>query len=439
MKQIQFPKKRLWNSLASSTITERRALFEGYLNALLVMSPRPSDLNQFLCVGDNFALARQGAADAKAGGAGPLASDQKDLLDVVGAGWTHGHKVSVDDFELLKVLGKGSFGKVFLVRLLSNQRVFAMKVLKKEDVMRRKQVEHTRTERRIMGVVEHPFIVQLRYAFQTSDKLYMVSDYCRGGELFFHLKKLRTFSEEMVRFYAAQIVAALEHLHASDIVYRDLKPENVLLDELGYIRLTDFGLSRDKVSTPTGATTFCGTPEYLSPEMILHRRTRTGYGKPVDWWSLGTLMFEMLTGWPPFYDKNMRTMCEKILKSTLEFPEKFEISPPARSLIRGLLERDPARRLTPVAIRAHAFFADLDWPALHRRELPAPFRPPVSGELDIQNFDKVFTKQAAQLSPPTQESALLAEARGGAAGEAGAAGDFADFTYAQPSALLAGR
>ncbi len=162
-------------------------------------------------------------------------------------------------------------------------------------------------ERRIMGGIDHPFVVALRFAFQTADKLYMVTDYCRGGELFFHLKKMRTFPEPMVRFFAAELVCALSHLHSLDIVYRDLKPENVLLDAEGHVHITDFGLSKDDVSDPRGATTFCGTPEYLAPEMLINRKSREGYGKAVDWWSLGTLIFEMLTGWPPFYDKNLRS------------------------------------------------------------------------------------------------------------------------------------
>ncbi|RYY31819.1 hypothetical protein EON62_06160, partial [archaeon] len=336
-------------------------------------------------------------------------------------------EVGVDDFELLKVLGKGSFGKVFLVRLIHTGELYAMKVLKKKEVVRRRQVEHTKAERRIMGGIDHPFIVSLRFAFQSADKLYMVTDYCRGGELFFHFKKFRTFPEHMVRFFTAELVAALGHLHGLDIVYRyvarasasacaqareharthhacalrtvgrqarcvrvgarlrayvgvdacsDLKPENVLLDEEGHIHITDFGLSKDEVSDPRGATTFCGTPEYLAPEMLTNRKSREGYGKSVDWWSLGTsrchrhgllrrgcrhrrrvrmrahacarapragtLVYEMLTGWPPFYDKNLRKMCEQILKSELAFPATCTASAEARDFIRGLLQRDPA-------------------------------------------------------------------------------------------------
>ena len=248
LKSFGFPRKKLFSTLAAATVESRREKFETLLLELLQLSPRPYDLNAFLQMEEHGGSVRA------------LSSA--------------GNTVGIQDFELLKVLGKGSFGKVFLVRKYDSQELFAMKVLKKSEVKRRKQIEHTKTERRIMGGTgkNHPFIVGLRFAFQNSKKLYMVTDYCRGGELFFHLKRLHVFKEDMVRFYSAEIVAALAHLHANDIVYRDLKPENVLLDSDGHVRITDFGLSRDNVVDDHSAMTFCGTPEYLSPEMILHRK-----------------------------------------------------------------------------------------------------------------------------------------------------------------------
>lgn len=207
--------------------------------------------------------------------------------------------------KVLFSLGIISFGKVFLVRPADStrQEAFAMKVLSKAEVVRRQQVEHTLTERRILQTVEHPFVLSLHYAFQTTQRLYMVVDYCCGGELFFHLKRMRRFTEGMVRFYCGQIATALAHLHFHRIMYRDLKPENILLDQRGFVKLTDFGLSRYVTSaTPNAPSqerrelTFCGTPEYLSPEMILHRKSFAGYSYEVDWWSLGIVCFELLTG-----------------------------------------------------------------------------------------------------------------------------------------------
>jgi serine/threonine protein kinase len=368
VKRLKFPRKKFFFSLATATVAQRQTLFEEYLNTLLTFRPRPFDLNDFLQLEEH--TTRTGVIDAT--------------------------KVTVDDFELLRVLGKGSFGKVYLVRLLSDGEIYAMKVLKKQDVKKRKQVEHTNTERRIMGGLgmDHPFIVTLRYAFQTDDKLYMVTDYCRGGELFFHLKRLRTFSEDMVRFYSAEIVCALDHLHSNHVVYRDLKPENVLLDQDGHVRITDFGLSRDNVMTDTGATTFCGTPEYLSPEMILHRKTKSGYGTSVDWWSLGTLMYEMFTGWPPFYDKNIKTMCENILHKPLTFSDKHHVSPSSKDVIAGMLERNLEDRLGSgnlgiTGVKDHSFYCKINWEQLMLRQIKPPFRPTVRSDTDVANFDKV--------------------------------------------------
>lgn len=256
--------------------------------------------------------------------------------------------LSVHDFKLIKVLGKGSFGKVLLVKPLQSlgSDYLAMKILKKSEVVRRHQVEHTRTERQIMEMINHKYIMRLRYAFQAKDKLYMITDYCSGGELFFHLKRMRRFTEGMMRFYSAQIALALQHLHEHNIMYRDLKPENVLLDKFGNCKLTDFGLS--KIITPTmdgSKNTFCGTPEYLAPEILIHKHRGTGYSVEIDWWALGIVCFEFLTGWPPFFDREFNKMCEKIMTRPLKFPSKYSISNNAQTLISALLQRDPRERI----------------------------------------------------------------------------------------------
>jgi len=299
-------------------------------------------------------------------------------------------KVGVEDFELQTLIGKGSFGKVMQVRKKDDGKIYAMKVLRKEAIIARKQVAHTMAERNILMKVQHPFIVSLHFAFQTEAKLYMILDYVNGGELFFHLKKEGKFSEARVRLYSAEISLALQTLHSANIVYRDLKPENILLDAEGHIKITDFGLSKEIPGAITH--TFCGTPEYLAPEVLKGQ----GHGTAVDWWSLGTLIYEMLTGLPPFYSQNINIMYQKILNGELRYPPTISID--AQSLLDGLLTRDPERRLgtnPPDDIRSHAFFRTIDWDKLYARQIQAPFKPKVKSEADTSQIDPVFTQEQA--------------------------------------------
>jgi len=247
----------------------------------------------------------------------------------------------------------------------------------------------------VLQSVDHPYIVKLRYAWQTSDKLYVVVDYCPGGELFFWLRAHQTFSEQRVQLYAAELVLALDHLHQKNVVYRDLKPENILLDADGHIQLADFGLSKEHVTSFTpgeGAThTFCGTPEYIAPEVLLQKE---GHGKGVDWWSLGTFIYEMLNGLPPFYDQNVETMYKKIMTERLVFPDHF--SAEACDLLKGMLTRDPAKRLGAGGakeIMRMPFFAALDWDAVMARQVAAEFTPPTK-RAGLTNFDQEFTQGA---------------------------------------------
>ena len=309
------------------------------------------------------------------------------------------------DFKIIRVIGKGSFGKVFLVRQVRTNKTFAMKVLKKENIVKRNQVEHTRTERSVLGYVRHPFVVGLQMAFQTRDKLFFVLDYCAGGELFCHLQRLGKFAEPRARFYTAELVLALAHVHALGVVYRDLKPENVLLDARGHVRLTDFGLSKEGVTLHAkGAHSFCGTPEYLAPEILARR----GHGRAVDWWSLGALLYEMLTGLPPFYSRDREKLFEGIKHGELGYPG--HLSPDAKAILRALLERDPARRLgsgpgDADEIRAHTFFARVDWDALLDGTAPPPWQPTVVGSLDTSQFDREFTSLPIH-SPPARAHAM---------------------------------
>ncbi|PHJ26047.1 agc kinase [Cystoisospora suis] len=300
-------------------------------------------------------------------------------------------RLTPDDFVLLKVIGKGSYGKVMLVQFKQDGRVYAMKMLRKEAVIRRNQVEHTRTERDVLAWVSHPFIVQLHYAFQTRKKLYFVLEYCPGGELFFHLSRAGRFTECRVRFYSAEVLLALEHLHSYNIVYRDLKPENVLLDDQGHVRLTDFGLSKEGVEDNVSARSLCGTPEYLAPEILNQR----GHGKAVDWWSLGALIYEMLTGLPPFYSGDRERLFENIRSSELQYPTYM--SAVAVDLLKRLLQRDPDKRLgggplDAEEIKTHPFYASVDWSALRRKQVRPPFRPRLQSATDVQYFDKEFVK-----------------------------------------------
>ncbi|CAE7364614.1 pkgB [Symbiodinium microadriaticum] len=306
--------------------------------------------------------------------------------------------LAVSDFDLLKVVGKGAFGKVMLVRKKANKgagQIYAMKVLKKSVISAKGQVEHTKSERSILCEIRHPYIVRLRFAFQSEDKLYLVTDYYNGGSLFYHLRKSRAFSEERAKFYAAELLSALDHLHQQHIIYRDLKLENVLMDNVGHIALTDFGLSKQNIDLTGGATTFCGTAEYIAPELLKGQK----YGAPVDWWSFGILLFEMMHGRTPFYDKNRKLMFYRIINTAPSFPPQF--STEACDCIRSLLNVSEQDRLGSGPrgardIMESAFFSSIDFDALNRRELAPPFRPDVVNELDTKYVPKTYLQAEAR-------------------------------------------
>jgi len=302
-------------------------------------------------------------------------------------------KVSLDDFYLLKVIGKGSFGKVMLAKHKKTGKVFAVKVISKKAVKQRDEVKHVMAERNVLrSNANHPFLVGLRYSFQTADKLYFVLDYVNGGELFFHLQKEKRFSEPRARFYAAEIVSALQYLHSMDIIYRDLKPENILLDSEGHVSLTDFGLAKEGVELGETTSTFCGTPEYLAPEVLKKQK----YGMAVDWWCLGVVLYEMLVGLPPYYSRDCNEMYDKILRGVLKFPPFM--SENAKDLIAKLLSRDPETRLgskeDAKELMNHPFFEGIDWQKLYNREYKPPFNPGVSSDFDLKNFDPQFTSES---------------------------------------------
>uniref|UniRef100_A0A673IDA3 non-specific serine/threonine protein kinase n=1 Tax=Sinocyclocheilus rhinocerous TaxID=307959 RepID=A0A673IDA3_9TELE len=315
-------------------------------------------------------------------------------------------KADPSQFELLKVLGQGSYGKVFLVRKIKGSdtgQLYAMKVLKKATLKVRDRVR-SKMERDILAEVNHPFIVKLHYAFQTEGKLYLILDFLRGGDLFTRLSKEVMFTEEDVKFYLAELALALDHLHSLGIIYRDLKPENILLDEEGHIKITDFGLSKEAIDHDKRAYSFCGTIEYMAPEVV----NRRGHTQSADWWSFGVLMFEMLTGSLPFQGKDRKETMALILKAKLGMPQF--LSPEVQSLLRALFKRNPSNRLGAgldgvEEIKRHIFFATIDWNKLYRREIKPPFKPAVGRPEDTFHFDPEFTSRTPTDSPGVPPSA----------------------------------
>uniref|UniRef100_A0A8C6XDU6 Ribosomal protein S6 kinase n=1 Tax=Naja naja TaxID=35670 RepID=A0A8C6XDU6_NAJNA len=315
-------------------------------------------------------------------------------------------KADPSQFELLKVLGQGSFGKVFLVRKITppdNSHLYAMKVLKKATLKVRDRLR-TKLERDILVEVNHPFIVKLHYAFQTEGKVYLILDFLRGGDLFMRLSKEVMFTEEDVKFYLAELALGLGHLHRLGIVYRDLKPENILLDDEGHIKLTDFGLSKEAIDHEKKAYSFCGTVEYMAPEVV----NRQGHTQSADWWSYGVLMFEMLTGALPFQGKDRKETMTLILKAKLGMPQFLSCE--AQSLLRALFKRNPINRLGSgpdgvEEIKRHSFYSTIDWNKLFRREIKPPFKPAVGRPDDTFYFDKEFTSRTPKDSPGVPPSA----------------------------------
>ncbi|KAJ1966026.1 cAMP-dependent protein kinase catalytic subunit [Dipsacomyces acuminosporus] len=291
---------------------------------------------------------------------------------------------TLNDYQLLNTLGTGTFARVFLCQSKRSKRYYAMKALRKSQVVKLKQVEHINNEKNILEVARHPFVVRLERTMQDERNLYMLMEYVPGGELFSHLRRAGRFPDDVARFYAAEIVLALDYLHSMKIIWRDTKPENILLDDRGHVKLADFGFAK-RVEDRTW--TLCGTPEYLAPEIIQSK----GHGKAVDWWALGILIFEMLAGYPPFYDDNPFGIYEKILEGKLAFPTFF--SPAARDLIRRLLNADVGKRLGNLQgegadVKGHPWFSMIDWQVLVEKRVPPPIVPPHRHPGDTCNFDK---------------------------------------------------
>ncbi|WEW57091.1 cAMP-dependent protein kinase catalytic subunit [Emydomyces testavorans] len=306
-------------------------------------------------------------------------------------------KYSLNDFTLRRTLGTGSFGRVHLVQSVHNQRFYAIKVLKKQQVVKMKQVEHTNDERRMLERVKHPFLITLWGTFQDAKNLYMVMDFVEGGELFSLLRKSQRFPNPVAKFYAAEVTLALEYLHSQNIVYRDLKPENLLLDRHGHLKITDFGFAKEVRDI---TWTLCGTPDYLAPEVVSSK----GYNKSVDWWSLGILIFEMLCGFTPFWDSGSpMKIYENIVNGLVKYPSF--LVPDARDLLSQLITPDLTKRLGNLRggsedVKNHAWFSEVTWDRLARKDIDAPYIPPVkAGQGDASQFD-TYTEETEQYGLP---------------------------------------
>uniref|UniRef100_A0A0G4G069 Protein kinase domain-containing protein n=1 Tax=Chromera velia CCMP2878 TaxID=1169474 RepID=A0A0G4G069_9ALVE len=297
-----------------------------------------------------------------------------------------GRKLTIGDFDLRTTVGTGTFGRVRVVKVKgsADRTPLAMKILKKSEVIRLKQVEHVKAEKAILQMIEHPFIVNLITAFQDERRLFMVMEYINGGELFSYLRRQGRLPDQDGRFYASEIVSAFEYLHSMNIVYRDLKPENLLIDAVGHVKITDFGFAK---IVEDRTWTLCGTPEYLAPEIIQSK----GHGKSVDWWALGILIYEMLAGYPPFYDENPFGIYQKVLAGRIDFPKHIDVKP--KDLIKRLLTHDLTKRYGCLKngaddIKKHKWFKGVDWDVVYQRGMAPPFKPSVRSLDDTSQFDR---------------------------------------------------
>lgn len=325
-------------------------------------------------------------------------SDQEALSDEeLGNTKKENEAVGLDDFEVLKLVGQGAFGKVYQVKKKGTSDIYAMKVMRKDKILEKNHAEYMKAERDILTKVDHPFVVQLRYSFQTKYRLYLVLDFVNGGHLFFQLYQQGLFKEELARIYTAEIVSAVAHLHANGIMHRDLKPENILLDARGHAMLTDFGLAKE-FDENTRSNSMCGTVEYMAPEIVQGR----GHDKAADWWSVGILLFEMLTGKPPFFGGNRDKIQQKIVKDKMKLPHY--LTSEVHSLLKGLLHKEAGKRLGSGPggsdeIKNHKWFKEVNWKRLEARQIQPSFCPTVAGQNCTENFDKCWTSMPVLDSP----------------------------------------
>merc|ERR1719388_789595 len=294
--------------------------------------------------------------------------------------------MTLGDFELVRTLGVGSFGRVKYGKYKGDGNMYAVKFMKKHEIIKLKQVDHINAERNLMQQINHPFAVNMFGSFKDDRYVFIVMEVVTGGEMFTHLRRARKFSDEQSKFYGLIIADIFAHMHSSNIIHRDLKPENILMEASGYAKLTDFGFA--KIVEPGARTyTLCGTPEYIAPEVLLNK----GHGKPVDWWTLGILIYEMIVGQPPFCDEEPMGIYQKILAGKIYFPKLFDKN--AKALVKKLLTADLGKRYGNLKngvddIKNAKWFASLSWDALLARQIQSPYKPTVKGETDTSNFEE---------------------------------------------------
>ncbi|KAK2175595.1 hypothetical protein NP493_720g01025 [Ridgeia piscesae] len=321
--------------------------------------------------------------------------------------------ITLEDFELVRVIGRGSYAKVFVVEQRRTKRLYAMKVIKKELVNDDEDIDWVQTEKHVFEVASnHPFLVGLHSCFQTPSRLFFVIEFVNGGDLMFHMQRQRRLPEEHARFYAAEICLALHFLHEKGIIYRDLKLDNVLLDSEGHVKLTDYGMCKEGLQRGDTTSTFCGTPNYIAPEMLRGEE----YDSSVDWWALGVLMFEMLAGRSPFDivgqtdnpDQNTEDyLFQVILEKPIRIPRSLSVK--AASVLKGFLNKSPEERLGChpetgfTDIQSHPFFRIIDWELLYGRQINPPYKPEVRSETDLEHFDPQFTNEPVVLTPDDQK------------------------------------
>ena len=295
-------------------------------------------------------------------------------------------KIKIKDYDQLKTVGLGSFGRVRLCQHKKTKKIYVMKILKKYEIIKQKQVDHVFSEYNILSVLNHPFIVQLMgINFEDPHYLYLLLEYVQGGELFSLLRNQNCFPLEQAKFYIAHIITIFEYLHGKNIIYRDLKPENILINKNGYLKLTDFGFAKYLDNEKT--YTLCGTPEYLAPEIILNK----GHGKPVDWWTMGILLYEMLVGIDPFSDEDPMKTYQKIVKGKVHYPK--DMNKDAKSLIKHLLSGDITKRYGCLKngvkdILNHRLFNGFDWKSFVFLSMEPPYKPVINSDVDTSNFEE---------------------------------------------------